>query len=200
MVTTTGLQKSTSGLAVKCVKQSCSVEPLLSLMETFRQMVNDCIRIGLQHNVSTMKRLSKFCYQELGRYNIISYYKLHAISKAAGILKNRKQSINRGYQTKTPIIQLSTSETRGTSQLCPQCGKRLQVADYKDVIHNRQFFCKHCNRWMDRDVVAAMNIARKGAEVFQRSKGFAGEAVKGNPTMPVILRVNASKLTFRHEP
>jgi len=99
-----------------------------------------------------------------------------------------------------PVIQLSSTETRGTSQLCPQCGKRLQGADYKDVIHNRQVFCKHCNRWMDRDVVAAMNIAKKGAEVFQRSKGLAGEAMKGKPTMPVILRVDASKLTFRREP
>jgi len=42
-----------------------------------------------------------------------------------------------------------------------------------------------------------MNIARKGAEVFQRSKGLAGEAVSGNPTTPVILRVDASKLAYR---
>jgi len=49
-------------------------------------------------------------------------------------------------------------------------------------------------KWMDRDVVAAMNIARKGGEVFHRSKGDACEAMKGNPTTPVILRVDASKL------
>jgi transposase len=51
---------------------------------------------------------------------------------------------------------------------------------------------------MDRDVVAAMNIGRKGAEVFQRSKGVAGEAMKGNlgPVDPIILRVDATKLTF----
>jgi hypothetical protein len=53
---------------------------------------------------------------------------------------------------------------------------------------------------MDRDVVAAMNVARKGAEAFQRSKGLAGEAMKGNVEKePLILRVDASKLTLRRK-
>jgi hypothetical protein len=38
-----------------------------------------------------------------------------------------------------------------------------------------------------------MNIAMKGAEVFQHSQGDANEAMKGNPTTPVILRVDASE-------
>ena len=71
-------------LAVKSIKQSCSIEPLLALMETFRHMVNYCIRIGLQHDVSTLKKLSIYCYHSLEKYDVISYYKLHAISKAAG--------------------------------------------------------------------------------------------------------------------
>jgi len=393
-------------LAVKSIKQSCSVEPLLPLMKIFRQMVNDCLTIGLQANASTTKHLSKLCYSQLTRHDIVSYYKLHAISKAAGILANRKQSMKRGYPTKTPylkhdilvscygfkmvdgilkipiasngrgfkptyydiplnkytkeilsnpavtvrsftltanntvsicyskeiaeidcttiagvdrnltnltvgntekieqydlskavdiaentrsvvrsfkrndvrirkklagkygqrrdnrvkqllhhvskqivttakqektaiafeklthirrmyqkgnyqdkdcrsrlnswpfaevktqitykaqwegvpIIQLSTSQTRGTSQLCPQCGKRLQG----DRLRKRELYCQECNKWQDRDVVAAMNIARKGAEVFQRSKGVVSEAMKGNPTTPVILRVDATKLS-----
>jgi len=63
-----------------------------------------------------------------------------------------------------PVIQLSTSQTRGTSQLCPRCGKRLQ----EDRLHRRELYCPYCDRWLDRDAVAAMNIGRKGAEVFQR--------------------------------
>ena len=74
-------------------------------METFRHMVNYCIRIGLQHDVSTLKKLSIYCYHGLEKYDVISYYKLHAISKAAGILANRKQSIKRGYPTKTPHLK-----------------------------------------------------------------------------------------------
>jgi putative transposase len=389
--------------AVKSIKQSCSIEPLLPLMKTFRQMVNDCIKIGLENNASTLRKLSNLSYGRLSKYNIIAYYKLHAISKAAAILANRKQSIKRGYLTKTPyfkkgiliscyrfkiingilkvpvgnrkyfdiplnkytkevlsdpsvtvrsftltanntvsifyskeveeiectgiegvdrnlgnltvgnyenvvqydiskavdiaentcsiirsfkrndvrirtkiagkygkrrrnrvnqllhhvskqvvarakeekagiafekltyirrlyqrgngqshsfrsrlngwsfaeikrqieykaawegvpIIQLSVKETRGTSQLCPRCGKRLQ----EDRLHRRELYCPYCDRWLDRDVVAAMNIGRKGAEVFQRSQGLAGEAMKGNLERdPIILRVDASKLSHR---
>ena len=399
-------------LAIKSVKQCFApTQQVVELMEIFRQMVNHCIRIGLENEASTLKRLSSLSYSQLAEYEVISYYKLHAISKAAGILANRKQSIKRGRKTKTPylrkgilvscygfkivdgilkvpillehmgpkgmtyfdiplnmhtqeilsdasvtlrsfiltangtvsvcyskeiaekectsikgvdrnlgnltvgndrnviqynlseaadiventrsivqslkrndvrirkriaskygkrrknrvqqllhrvskrvvaeareegtaivfeklthirrmyqrgnyqgknyryrlnswpfsemkrqiaykaqwegvpIIQLSTSETKGTSQLCPQCGKRLQ----EDRLHRRESYCQECDRWLDRDVVAAMNIARKGAEVFQRSQGLAGEAMRGNPTTPVILRVNASKLACRME-
>jgi putative transposase len=100
-----------------------------------------------------------------------------------------------------PVIQLSSGQTGGTSQLCPRCGKRLQEADYKDGIHRRQLWCDECKRWMDRDVVAAMNVGRKGAEVFQRSKGAVGEAMRGNLERdPIILRVDAAKLTFRRKP
>jgi putative transposase len=71
-------------------------------METFRQMVNDCIRIGLQSNVSTRIKLTKLCYHELDRYDVYSTYKLCAISHAAGILANRKTSIRRGFQPREP--------------------------------------------------------------------------------------------------
>ncbi|MCI0563208.1 MAG: transposase, partial [Nitrososphaera sp.] len=92
-----------------------------------------------------------------------------------------------------PVIQLSRSETRGTSQLCPRCGKKITQVDRK----TRQLWCAGCERWMDRDVVAAMNLSIKGLARFASSKGLAGEAMKGNPTIPVILRVDASKLAFR---
>ncbi|MEM3160779.1 MAG: transposase [Nitrososphaera sp.] len=398
--------------AVKCINQACSLsEGMLAMMETFRQMVNDCLRIGLENNASTLKRLSKLCYPALAKYDIISYYKLNAISKAAGILSNRKQSIKRGYPTRTPymkrallissygfkvengvlqvplgdrryfdillnsyvkcilsdaavivrsftlaanntvsiayskevteigcnttagvdrnlanvaygnhdrvvmfdvsqavrvaentrsitrsfrrndvrirkmvtdkygrrrrnrvsqllhkvskaivqdakerkaaivfeditfirklyqkgnyqgreyrgrmnswsffelkrqveykaawegvkVITLTKSKTRGTSQLCPRCGKRVQEAERDNPFYRRQLWCQDCRKWMDRDVVAAMNIARRGADVFQRPEGLAGEAMVqelGSVT-PVILKVDASKLTLSREP
>jgi putative transposase len=93
-----------------------------------------------------------------------------------------------------PVIQLSVSETRGTSQLCPQCGKKITQAD-----RFRQLFCAQCKKWMDRDVVAAMNLSIKGLARVASSQGLAGEAMRGNPesVMPVILRVDASKLAYR---
>jgi putative transposase len=372
-------------------------------MEVFRQMVNDCIRIGLNNDAYTMKKLSKLTYQQLAKYNIISYYKLCAISHAAGILANRKKSLQRGYKprqlyakrpflvtcygfrivdgilkvplgdkqyfdillnnyvksilsdnglhirsfTLTPnslsicysrevepiqirtlagvdrnlrnltvgnlenvvqydlshavnvaentrsiiksfkrndvrirkklyskygkrrknriaqllhhvskavvqkakqdqsaivfedirrirqlyqrgnyqgrayrgrmnswsfaeikrqieykagwegvsIIQLSVKETRGTSQLCPRCGKKITQVHRK----TRQVGCDHCKKWMDRDVVGAMNQSIKGLARFASSQELAGEAMMGNVACvePLILRVDASKLSFR---
>jgi len=95
-----------------------------------------------------------------------------------------------------PVIQLSVRETRNTSQLCPRCRKKITQVD------RRQLWCAECKRWMDRDVVAAMNISIKGRSRFERSQGAAGEAVRGNPmTAPIILRVDAAKLSHvRHRP
>ena len=388
-------------LTIKSVKQSFMPTPeMLGLMETFRQMVNECVAIGLENDASTLKKLSSLSYPLLARYYVISYYKLCAISHAAGILANRKKTLKRGLKPRNPyakqvlliscygfkivegvlkvplgngeyfdiplnsyvrkvlsdsslqvrsftltadslsicmsrevteiectsiegvdrnlrnltvgnannvvqydlsqavdvaentrsiiksfkrndvrirrklyrkygtrkkrrvnqllhrltkaivkhakqskaaiafedirhirrlyqkgnyqgrnyrsrlngwsfaevkrqveykakwegipIIQLSVGETRGTSQLCPRCGKKITQVD-----RFRQPYCAQCNKWMDRDIVAAMNLSVKGRSRFERSKGLAGEAMKGNPMMPAILRVDASKLAFR---
>lgn len=379
---------------------------ILDMLETFRRMVNDSIRIGLQYDTSTMKRLSTLAYHQLSRYDIASYYKKCAIAKAAGILANRKKSIKRGYPTKmpymrkpmlelsfgfkledgllkmpsgngyyyslelneyvksillfdpqikirsfiltptsisicyskevkeiecsansgidrnlknlsvgnheiviqydlskatqiaentrgivgsfkrndirirkkiaskygrrksnrikqllhrlskivvqrareektmlvfedirhirklyqtnshhrksfryrmnngwsfgeikrqieykarwegVPVTQLSVGDTRGTSKLCPLCGKRTQVAGREDIIHYRELWCSQCEKWLDRDAVAVMNIAVRGGESFHRSQGVASEAMKGSLArlMPAILRVDAAKL------
>jgi len=403
--------------AIKSVKQSYHSTPeILKLMNAFRWMVNDCIKIGLQNNTSTMKKLCQLSYCHTGRYNIINYYRLCAISHAAGILTNRKKSLKRGrltrdpnakkllliscygfkidrelgllkiplgnkqyldiklnsyvrqvlfsdpsikirsftltesnliicysnevkliewgstsgidrnlanltygnsnhaiqydiskavniaentrsiissfkrndmriskklamkygqrrrnrinqllhkvskhiiekakqnqeaivfedirrirqlyqrgnYQSRdyrakmnswsfyevkrqieykaawegVPVIQLTVKDTRGTSRHCPRCGKRTQEAGRDDKWHRRQLWCGECQRWLDRDIVAAMNISYKGRAflsndgegVFERPQGLAGEAMKGNPTTTVILRVDASKLSCK---
>ena len=93
-------------IATKSIKQY--YEPsteVLHMMEVFRKMVNDCLRIGLANNVSTMKQISKLCYPLLAKYDIVSYYKLHAISKAAGILAARKKSMRRGHPTRDPYMR-----------------------------------------------------------------------------------------------
>lgn len=104
------------------------------MMETFRQMVNDCIRIGLENNndASTLKKLSRLCYPVLGKYDIVSYYKLHAISKAAGILSNRKQSIKRGHPTKTPYMKHAS--------LISSYGFKVENGVLKVPLGARQYF------------------------------------------------------------
>src|SRR5919108_2199945 len=91
---------------IKTVNQQVIIsQEIVDLMSKFRNMVNDCIRIGLQNNVTSLKTLSAKSYSYLDRYDILSYYKLHAISRASGILQNRKKSIKRGFKTKAPYLK-----------------------------------------------------------------------------------------------
>jgi putative transposase len=94
-------------LARKAMKQRFHPddERLLELMESFRQMTNVCIQIGLENNASSLKRLSLLSYRQLQDFKVPSCYKLGAISKAAGILATRKKSIKRGYCTKSPYVK-----------------------------------------------------------------------------------------------
>ena len=80
-------------LAVKTVWQYyVPVDDVLRLLDVFRRMVNDSIRIGLVNDVSSLRRLSLLSYNQLAPYDSHSYYKLCAISRAAGILAARKKS------------------------------------------------------------------------------------------------------------
>ena len=102
-----------------------------------------------------------------------------------------------------PVVTLSRKETRGTTMDCARCGERLQSPVRGDSEHHRQLWCRTCGRWMDRDLVAVLNISRRGRVRFARSstEGEASEAVKGNAEHvgePLILRVDASKLQNGH--
>jgi len=94
-----------------------------------------------------------------------------------------------------PVIRLSRKETQGTSVTCPQCGERLQ----EDNRIRRKLWCGKCRLMMDRDVVAAVNLSRRGRLRFDRSRaqkglqGGAVETLKRNPTTTVILRADALK-------
>src|SRR6266571_584098 len=90
-------------LAVKSIWQYYAPSRrILLLLDMFRRMVNDSIRIGLANDASSLRRLSLLSYNRLTSYDSPSYYKLCAISRAAGILAARKKSVRRGYVTRTP--------------------------------------------------------------------------------------------------
>jgi len=71
------------------------------LLEVFRGMVNESLRIGIANGASSLRKLSLLSYNQLAQYDSPSY-KLCAISRAAGILAARKKSIRRGFTTRTP--------------------------------------------------------------------------------------------------
>ena len=90
-------------LAVRSVWQHYAPTPdVLGLLEMFRRMVNESILIGLANDVSSLRRLSLLSYSQLAQYDSPSYYKLCAISRAAGILAARKKCLRRGFPTRAP--------------------------------------------------------------------------------------------------
>src|SRR3979409_2676303 len=90
-------------LAVKSVWQHYApTRDVLELLEVFRRMVNESIRIGLANDVSSLRKLSLLSYNQLAQYDSPSCYKLCAISRAAGILASRKKSLRRGFSTRIP--------------------------------------------------------------------------------------------------
>src|SRR5882762_9434037 len=90
-------------LALKSVWQNYApTRDVIGLLELFRRMLNESIRIGLANNVSSLRKLSLLSYNQLAQYDSPSCYKLSAISRAAGILAARKKSLKRGFPTRTP--------------------------------------------------------------------------------------------------
>lgn len=98
-----------------------------------------------------------------------------------------------------PAIQLTKSDTRDTSSLCPKCGERIPRT--RDMAQNRQLWCRKCGEWFDRDLVAVLNISRRGRLRFDRSKGLPSETMRQERGLvPPILRVDGSKLTHAVAP
>jgi putative transposase len=91
--------------ALKSIKQH--FEPptpeLLQMMKTFRIMVNDCIRIGLENDASTRIKLTKLCYHQLARYKIFTQFTSCVLSPIQqAYLPIGKNSIKRGFQPRQP--------------------------------------------------------------------------------------------------
>ncbi len=88
---------------VKSVKQHYVPNvQVLDLLEQFRWMVNDCIRIGLEEHITSMKSLSLKSYHALAKYPIYAAYRLTAISAAAGILRNYRKAKRKNPNVKEP--------------------------------------------------------------------------------------------------
>ncbi len=89
-------------LAVKSVKQNYAASTtVLELLENFRRITNETVRIGLENNARSLKRLSKLAYHKLSKITP-AYYRLTAISRAVGILSARDKSLKRGRVLRSP--------------------------------------------------------------------------------------------------
>ncbi len=93
-------------MPIKSIKQKHTPNPdQIKMMEIFSEMINYCIRIGLENNCSTLKKLSLLSYHKLKEYSMQSKYKLNAISQAAGRLAQMKKDIKKGRKVKSPFVR-----------------------------------------------------------------------------------------------
>ena len=89
---------------VKSVSQKYVPSPeTLFLLEEFRKMVNDCLRIGIAENVTSKQSLNKKAYSYLARYKVPTYYRLSAVSKAVGIISNYHKTLKKQPNAKKPF-------------------------------------------------------------------------------------------------
>jgi len=92
--------------AFKAVQQSYRPDGVvLALLDQFRVMMNRCIQVGLEGNVSSLKALSLKSYPLLSGYDAMSYYKLCAISAAAGILRNYRKAKRKNPRVREPYAR-----------------------------------------------------------------------------------------------
>lgn len=91
-------------LAVKAVKQNIEISEITSLLETFRKMVNEAIRIGLEKNITSRFSLSNAVYKPLHN-GLHTWYILSAIEKACAILKNYRKAKHKNSKTKKPYVK-----------------------------------------------------------------------------------------------
>jgi len=130
-----GSSSCRSLLAVKSVWQHYApTRDVLGLLEVFRRMVNESIRIGIANDASSLRRLSLLSYNQLAQYDSPSCYMLCAISRAAGILASRRKSLRRGFATRTPyavrqqLVSCYGFKTKNRGLEIPVSrGKRLSV-------------------------------------------------------------------------
>src|SRR5438445_12594921 len=98
--------------AVKVVRQRYQAPAdLLRLLDEFKRMVNICVAVGMQENVSSLKTLSLRSYRHLSR-DILGYYRLGAISTATRILRNHRSVRRKNPRTRFPYARkLMLTET-----------------------------------------------------------------------------------------
>jgi putative transposase len=92
--------------AAKAIQQRYRISPeILWMLDEFRQMLNDCVQIGVAENMTSLKSLSTKAYGQLAAYDVMSYYKACAISKAAGILRNYRKTRRKNPETREPYAR-----------------------------------------------------------------------------------------------
>ncbi len=91
--------------AVKSVQFHHNSLEILPILETFRVMVNEAIRIGKEHNIGSRNKLIGVCYDEFKKYHLHTHYTLSACEVACARLKQYRKNRKLAYVRK-PHLKL----------------------------------------------------------------------------------------------
>jgi len=91
--------------AVKAIQFHHNSKEILPVLETFRHMVNEAIRIGKEHNIRSRYKLITTCYDEFKKYDLHTHYTLSACEVACARLKQYRKHRKLAYVRK-PHLKL----------------------------------------------------------------------------------------------
>ncbi|MGI0102316.1 MAG: RNA-guided endonuclease InsQ/TnpB family protein [Nitrosotalea sp.] len=90
-------------LAVKSIKQTHRCTELGKLMEEFRYMVNEAVRIGIKNNITSKLRLRNELYPMFKNGFHTSYISM-AVFKAHALLKSYRKALKKRPDAKMPYV------------------------------------------------------------------------------------------------
>ncbi|MGI0101772.1 MAG: RNA-guided endonuclease InsQ/TnpB family protein [Nitrosotalea sp.] len=91
-------------ISVKCVTQNHLCTEILPVMEDFRFIVNEAIKLGIEHNITSRFKLQSLVYPRFNK-TIYSGYVCTAIWKASMILKNYRRIKKKNTIAKIPFMK-----------------------------------------------------------------------------------------------
>jgi putative transposase len=122
-------------LLYKSVKQKFSPDAkTLALMETFRLMVNDCLRLGLDSVDVSYPSMKSICYPRMLQYPTETSYRISAIFEASNLVKKYRTDLKvrdarRPYCRNLFVSASVGVHIEGTGLVMPG-GHRLQLNRY----------------------------------------------------------------------
>jgi len=90
-------------LAYKSVTQPYSPSPLIKdLMKRYIDVINLCIDIAIEKNITSRNSLSNEAYKIISGYNLPSYYYVEIINKAIALVKNYRKRLRKDKRPRNP--------------------------------------------------------------------------------------------------
>ena len=174
--------------AIKTVRQNYNPsEEVLSLLEQFRRMINDSIRIGLNEHTTSLRSLSVKAYQQLRIYDVPSRYRLSAMSKASGILRNYRKMIRKKLDVKIPYASRLT--------LADYYDCRIQNGQLRMLIGKKRYFFIPLTTHTQA-VISGYTVISVTLTACTLSISFSKETDVTEPTELIGIDRNLNNVTF----